>query len=87
MAKQVKTASKPTVKSPVTETELTTIIEPIVENPEHVISEVVIPEIVNTNNNSINKRITQIEEMLKRKWSGWRVQKFKRELEDLKSQL
>ena len=37
--------------------------------------------------NPVKERIAQLEEMLTRRWSGWRVQKIKRELEDLKSQL
>ena len=96
MAKQVKVASKPTIENPVVETELTIVNEPVIETEQEEAiepavktedSKIFIAENIDDISNSVKERITQIEEMLKRKWSGWRVQKFKRELEDLKSQL
>ena len=50
-------------------------------------AEVFAAETVEDISNPAKARITELEEMLKQKWSGWRTQKFRKELEDLKSSM
>lgn len=100
MAKQIKAVSKPVIEEPVEKatpvvvnkptaeisTEETALVEEVKFIP---LSEesVYVAKTIDEISNPVKERIAQLEEMLTRRWSGWRVQKIKRELEDLKSQL
>ena len=99
MAKQIKAVSKPVIEEPVEEVtpvvvnestteifaEKTALVEEVKFTPSK--ESVYVAETIDEISNPVKERIAQLEEMLTRRWSGWRVQKIKRELEDLKSQL
>jgi len=50
-------------------------------------AEVFAAETIEDISSPVKARIAELEEILKQKWSGWRTQKFRKELEDLKSSM